>query len=143
MWECKQTEVHLPGLIYPSVLILTSEVELDHLEVGDSDGRLGDPLLVVVVPLAAQPLGLVPDLDEVLVVLNHDVVLVKLPVHVGLRPALKQTEHFVKRVSISILLESQYCSFHLEYTRRVALHRNAIVAYVSKLSMLKLKNSYC
>ena len=67
----------------------TSEVELNNLEVRDPDGRLGDSLLVVVVPLAAQPLGLVPHLDEVLVILNHDVVLVKLAVHVGLGPALQ------------------------------------------------------
>ena len=67
----------------------TSEVELDNLEVWDPDGRLGDPLLVVVVPLAPEPLGLVPDLDEVLVILDHDVVLVKLAVHVRLGPALQ------------------------------------------------------
>ena len=67
----------------------TSEVELNNLEVRDPNGRLGDSLLVVVVPLAPQPLGLVPHLDEVLVVLNHDVVLVKLAVHVGLGPALQ------------------------------------------------------
>ena len=69
--------------------LCTSEVELDHLEVRDPDGRLGDSLLVVVVPLAPQPLGLVPNLNEVLVILNHDVVLVKLAVHVGLGPALQ------------------------------------------------------
>lgn len=72
-----------------SLDIFTSEVELDHLEVRDPDGGLGDPLLVVVVPLAPQPLGLVPDLDEVLVILDHDVVLVKLAVHVRLGPALQ------------------------------------------------------
>ena len=74
-------------------VVLTSEIQLHHLQVRHSDGRLGDPLLVVVVPLAPESLGLVPDLDEVLVVLDHDVVLVKLSVHVGLRPALKQTEY--------------------------------------------------
>ena len=41
---------------------LTSEVELDDLEVGDDHRRLGGRLLVVVVPFAAQTLGLVPDL---------------------------------------------------------------------------------
>ena len=73
----------------------TSEVELDHLEVGDSDGRLGDPLLVVVVPLAAEPLGLVPHLDQVLVVLDHDVVLVKLSIHVWLGATLHRKSYNV------------------------------------------------
>ena len=79
----------------------TSEVELDHLEVRDPDGRLGDPLLVVVVPLAPEPLGLVPDLNEVLVILDHDVVLVKLAVHVRLGPALQVV--FVNGVYYSIV----------------------------------------
>ena len=45
------------------------------------------PLLVIVVPLAPQPLGFVPDLDEVLVVLNDDGVLVELSVEIGPRSA--------------------------------------------------------
>ena len=38
------------------------EVELDDVDVGDADRRLRHSLLVVVVPLAAQPLCLVPHL---------------------------------------------------------------------------------
>ena len=38
------------------------EVEFDDVNVGDADGGLGDALLVVVVPLAPQPLRLVPHL---------------------------------------------------------------------------------
>jgi hypothetical protein len=32
---------------------MTSEVEFHDLDVGDPDGRLGDPFLVVVVPLTS------------------------------------------------------------------------------------------
>jgi hypothetical protein len=32
---------------------MTSEVEFHDLDVGDPDGRLGDPLLVVIVPLTS------------------------------------------------------------------------------------------
>ncbi len=39
-----------------------------------------------------EPFGLVPDLDEVLVVLDHNVVLVELPVHVRLRSALEKQQ---------------------------------------------------
>ena len=38
------------------------EVELDDVDVGDADRRLRHSLLVVVVPLAPQPLRLVPHL---------------------------------------------------------------------------------
>ena len=41
-----------------------------------------------ILPFAAQPLGLVPDLDEVLIVLYDDVVLVELSVEVRLGAAL-------------------------------------------------------
>ena len=68
---------------------LTPEVQLHHLKVRDPDGGLGDALLVVVVPLAPQPLGLIPHLNQVLVVLDHDVVLVELPVHIRLGSALQ------------------------------------------------------
>ena len=66
---------------------LTSEIELDDLDIGDPDWRFRDSLLVIVVPFAAQPLSLVPDLDEILIVLNDDVVLVELAVEVGPRAA--------------------------------------------------------
>ena len=68
----------------------TSEIELDNLNVRDSDGRFGDPLLVVVVPLAPEPLCLVPHLYEVLVVLDDDVVLIELAIHVWLGAALNE-----------------------------------------------------
>ncbi len=66
---------------------LTLEVELDDFEVGDDHGRLGSRLLVVGEPLAPQPLGLVPGLDEVRVVLDDDRVLVEPSVEVRLRAA--------------------------------------------------------
>jgi len=65
----------------------TSEVELDDFEIGDDHGRFGGRLLVVVVPLAAEPLGLVPDLDQLLVVLDDDRVLVEFALGVRLGPA--------------------------------------------------------
>ncbi len=68
-------------------IICTSEIELDDFEVGDDHGRLGGRLLVVVVPLAAEPFGLVPDFDELLVVLDDDRVLVELALGVRLGPA--------------------------------------------------------
>jgi len=66
---------------------LTPEVQLYDVQVGDDHGRLGRGLLVVVVPLAPQPLGLVPHLQQVLVVLHHHRVLVELAVQVGLGAA--------------------------------------------------------
>ena len=41
-------------------------------------------------PTVPESLGLVPDLDEILVVLDHNVVLVELPVHVRLCTALNK-----------------------------------------------------
>ena len=75
---------------------LTSEVELNDFDVRDPDGRFGDTLLVVIVPLTPQPLRLVPHLNEVLVILDYNVVLVKAAVEVGLGPAL--VVHDVKLV---------------------------------------------
>ena len=98
----------------------TSEVELNHLEVRDPDGRLGDSLLVVVVPLAAQPLGLVPDLDEVLVILNHDVVLVKLAVHVGLGPALQVDVcyYLLSNILVTVLIICIHPKIFLDCTQK-------------------------
>ena len=56
----------------------TSEVELDDFQIADDHRRLGGRLLVIVVPLAAEPFGLVPHLDQLLVVLDHHRVLVEL-----------------------------------------------------------------
>ena len=48
--------------LHPAVDIVPAEVELDDVDVGDADRRLRHPFLVVVVPLAPQPLCLVPHL---------------------------------------------------------------------------------
>lgn len=65
----------------------TSEVQLYHVEVRDNHRRLRRGFLVIVEPFAPQPLSLVPNLQQVLVVLHDHRVLVKLPVHVRLRSA--------------------------------------------------------
>ena len=69
--------------------LLTPEVKLHHLKVGHPDRGLGDALLVVIVPLAPQPLRLIPDLNQVLVILDHNVVFIKLAIHVWLSSTLK------------------------------------------------------
>ena len=66
---------------------LTSEIKLHHFNIGNSNGRFGDSLFVVVVPFASQPFGLIPDLNQILVVLNDDIVLVEAAVQVRLRTA--------------------------------------------------------
>lgn len=72
----------------PSTTSFTSKIELHHLDVRYPDWRLGDTLLVVVVPFTPQALRLVPDFDEVLIVLNHDVVFVEFSIQVRLGAAL-------------------------------------------------------
>lgn len=84
--------------LHPAVDVVTPEVELDDVEVGDHHRRLGRGLLVVVEPLAAQPLGFVPHLQQIAVVLDHHGVLVELAVQVGLgaAPAVRDPEGEVR-----------------------------------------------
>jgi len=73
--------------LHPAVNVVSSEVKLDDVEVGDHHGRLGGCLLVVVEPLAAQSFGLIPHLEQVAVVLDHHRVLVELTVQIWLGAA--------------------------------------------------------
>jgi hypothetical protein len=84
--------------LHPAVDVVAAEVELDDVEVGDHHRRLGGRFLVVVEPLAAQPLRLVPNLEQIPVVLDHHRVLVELAVQVGLgaAPAVRDPEREVR-----------------------------------------------
>lgn len=106
--------------------IQTSEVELNHVEIGNYHRRFRRGFLVIVEPLAAQTLRLVPNLEQVLVVLDDDCVLVELTVHVRLRaaPVNESSEFRSSRESREsydcdrslVRLATAFCSLRSEVT---------------------------
>ncbi len=62
----------------------TSEVEFHNFEVRNNHGWLSSRLLVVVVPLATQALGLIPNFNQLFVILHHYCVLVELALGIWL-----------------------------------------------------------
>lgn len=57
--------------LHPAVDVVPAEVQLDHIQVSNDHWGLRGSFLIVVEPLAAQSLCLIPHLQQVLVVL-HD-----------------------------------------------------------------------
>ena len=58
--------------LHPAVDVVPTEVQLNDVQVSDDHRGLRGGLFVVVEPLAAKAFRLVPDLQEVLVVLDDD-----------------------------------------------------------------------
>lgn len=98
----------------PHYVLLTPEVELNHLEIGDSNWWLGNALFVIIVPFATQSFGLIPNLDQVLVVLDNNVVLVESAIQIGFGSA--RIVHDVKLILVKAGLW-----FHVDTI--VAIHR--------------------
>lgn len=67
--------------------LLASEIEFDHFQIGDDHRWFCGRLFVIVVPLASQTFGFVPNFNQLFVVLNDNCILVEFAFGVRFGPA--------------------------------------------------------
>lgn len=63
-------------------ILCTSKIQLNNIQVSDNHWRFWSSFLIVIEPLASQPFSLIPNFQQIFVILHHNRIFIELSVQI-------------------------------------------------------------